>query len=60
MSVCFFNSLLNGIHSNVLIVVTCYNSPFSSKTSSFVKTSYLPKFLDDKTEILAVRLSKRY
>ena len=33
MSVCFFNSLLNGEYSNLLIVAAFCNSLFSGKTS---------------------------
>ena len=54
MLVCFLNFLLNGEYSNLLVVAVFYNSFFFSKSSSLVKNSYLPTFLDDKTEILAV------
>ena len=60
MPVCFFNLLPKGEYSNLLIVATFSNSPFSSKTSSTVKDSSLLTFLDDKAEILAVYLSKSY
>ena len=60
MSLCYFNSLPNIEFSNLLIVGALSNSPFSSKTSSSVKYSYLPRFSDDKAEILAVCLSKFY
>ena len=58
MSVCAFNSLLNGEYSNLLIVTAFSNSCLSSKTSLHVKNSYSPTLLDDQAEILAVYLSK--
>ena len=60
MSICYFNSLPNGEYSNLFIVAAFYNSPFSFKTPSLVKNSYLPTFPDDKADILAVGLSKLY
>ena len=60
IQVCFFNSLLNGKYSNLLIVAAFSNKSFSSKTPSPVKNSYLLTFPDDKAEILAVCLSKLY
>ena len=55
-----FNSLPNDEYSNLLIVAAFFNSPFSNKTSSLVKNSYLSTFPDDKAEILAVGLSRLY
>ena len=60
MSVCFSNSLLNGEYSNLLIVVGFSNFSFCGKISLSVKNQYLPTLFDDKTEILAVPLSKLY
>ena len=61
MSVCFFfNSQPNCEYSNLLIPAAFSNSPFSGKTSSPVKNSYLPTFPDSKAEVLAVCLSKSY
>ena len=60
MSVYFFKSLFNGEYSNLLIVAAFSNKPFSGKTSSLVKNSYLATFTDDKAEILAVSLYKSY
>ena len=52
MFVYFFNSLPIGEYSNILIVAAFSNSPFSRKTSSPVKFSYLlPTFPDDNAEI---------
>ena len=59
MSVYFFNSLPNDKYSNVLIVAAFSTSPFSGKSSSLVKSSYLPTFRG-KVEILAVCMSKLY
>ena len=56
----FFNSLSHGGYLNLLIVVAFSNSPFSSKTSLYVKNLCLPLFPDDKPKILAVCLSKLY
>ena len=56
MSVCFFNSLPNGEYSSLLFIAAYSSSPFSGKTSSPVKNSYLPTFSDDNGEILAVCL----
>ena len=39
---------------NILITATFSNSPFSGKTSSPVKYSYLPTFPKDKTKTLTV------
>ena len=59
-SVFFFNSQPNCEYSNLLIPAAFSNSPFSGKTSSPVKNSYLPTFPDSKAEVLAVCLSKSY
>ena len=59
MSVCFFKSLPNGEYSNLLIVAAFSSSSLSGKIYSHVKNSYLPKFPDDKAEILAVCLTKK-
>ena len=48
MSVCAFNSLAKGKHSNLFIVAAFSNKSFSSKISLSVKNSYLltlPKLL---------------
>ena len=58
ISVCFFNSLLNGKYSNLLIVAAFSNR--SGKISSSVKSTYLPTFLDDKAEVLAICQAKLY
>ena len=60
MSVCFYNSLPNGEYSNLLILASFSNKSFAVKTSSPVKNFYLPTFLDDNAEILAVCLFKPY
>ena len=60
MPVYFFNSLPNDEYSNLLIVVAFYNSPFSGKTSSLLKNSYLLFSPDDKAKILAVCLFKLF
>lgn len=60
MSVCFLNLLPNGEYSKILIVAVFPNSPFSGKTSSPVKNSYLPTFPDYKEEISVVSMSKSY
>ena len=57
MSVCLFNSLPSGEYSNYLVVAAFSNKPFSSKTSSPVKYSYLPTFPEDKARISPVYLS---
>ena len=60
MLVCFFNSLHNGEHSNLIIVAAFSNYPFSYKTSLPVKNSYLLIFYCDWAEIFAICLSKMY
>ena len=60
MSVCAFNYLPKGKHSNLFIVAAFSSNSFSGKTSLPVKDSYLLTFPDDKAEILAVCLSKSY
>ena len=60
MLVCIFKSLPNGGYSNLLILAAFCSKSFSSKTSSSVKNLYLPTFLDNKGEIVAVCLSKLY
>ena len=60
MLVCTFNSLPIREYLNLFIVTAFPSKSFSGKTSLPVKTSYLRKFPDDKTEILAVCLSKPY
>ena len=60
MSVCTFNSLLKREYSNLLDVAAFFSKSFSGKTSFPVKFSYLLTFPDDKTEVLAVCLSKSY
>ena len=60
MSVCAFNSLPKGKYSNLIIVAAFSNKSFSGKTYFSVKYSYLLTFPDNKTEILAVCLSKLY
>ena len=57
MSICAFNSLPKSEYSN-LFIVTGFSSTFSGKSSLPVKNSYLPKFPNDKTKILAVYLPK--
>ena len=52
------NSLPNGEFSNLLIVAAFSDKSFSVKTSSLVKNLYLIIFPDDRTESLAVCLSK--
>ena len=49
-------------YSNLLIVATFSNSPFSNKTYSPVKDIYIYMltFSDDKSRILAACLSKSY
>ena len=54
MSVCDFNSLLNGEYSNHFIVAAFSSKSFSGKTSLPVKNSYLRTFPDYKAEILTV------
>ena len=58
MLVRFVNSLPNGEFSNLLIVAAFSDKSFSVKTSSLVKNLYLIIFPDDRTESLAVCLSK--
>ena len=58
MPICAFSSFPKGEYSNPSIVAAFSNKSFSSKTSLLVKYSYLPTFPDDKSEILAVCLSK--
>ena len=48
MLVWFFKSLPHGEYLNLLIVAAFSNSPFSGKTSSPAKNSYLLTFPDDK------------
>ena len=45
MPVCFFNSLCNDEHSNLLIATALPNSPFSGKLSSSVKVHIYQHFL---------------
>ena len=58
MLVRFVNSLPTGEFSNLLIVAAFSDKSFSVKTSSLVKNLYLIIFPDDRTESLAVCLSK--
>ena len=58
MLVRFVNSLPNGEYSNLLIVAAFSDKSFSGKISSLVKNLYLIIFPDDRTESLAVCLSK--
>ena len=60
MSVCPFNSLPKGQYSNLFIVAVFSSNYFTGKTSLPVKKLIFTKFPDDKTEILAVCLSKSY
>ena len=54
------NYLSNDEYSNLLIIEAFTKKYFSSKTSSPVKHSYLLAFPDDKSETVAVCLSKSY
>ena len=47
-------------YSYLLIVAALSNKSLSGKTSSAVKKSYLPTFLEDEAEILTVCLSNFY
>ena len=58
MSVCAFNSLPKGEYSKLFIVAAFSSKSFSGKTTLSVKNLYLLTFPEDKTEILAVCLSK--
>ena len=58
MSVCLFNSLTNGVYSNILIIAAFCNILFSGKISPPIKNSYLLTFPDDKAKALALCLSK--
>ena len=58
MSACFYSSLPSGEYSNASIVVAFSNIPTSGEMSSSIKNSYLPTFLQDKFNFLAVFLSK--
>ena len=60
MSICYFNSEPNSEYSNLLIAAALSSKSFSDKASLPVKNLYLPTFLDDKSEVLAVCLSKLY
>ena len=60
MLFCFFNSLHNCEHSNLLIAAAFSKLLFSGKISALVKSTYLLIFLDDKAKILTVCLSKSY
>ena len=53
-------SLPNGEYSIFLIVVAFSDKSFSSKTTFYVKSLYLPLFPDDTARILAVCLSESY
>ena len=52
--------ILKGKYSNLFIVAATSSKSFSGKTSLAVKNSYLLAFPDDKTEILAVCLSRSH
>ena len=52
ISVSFSNSLPNDEYANLLIVAAFSNSPISGKTSSLVKKLCLPKFPDDRGDIV--------
>ena len=58
MSIFFSNSLTKSEYSNLLIVEAFSYGPFSIKTLSPIKNSYLLTFPDDKAEISVVCLSK--
>ena len=58
MSVYGFKSLPNSKYSNLLLVAAFSSNSFSGKTSSSFKNSYLPRFSDNKAEILVVYFSK--
>ena len=60
MSVCVFNSLLNGKYSNLSNAAALPSKSFSGKKSSPIKNLYLLMFPDDKSKILAICLSKLY
>ena len=60
MPVCAFNSLPNRKYSNLFIVAAFSSKSFSGKTYLPVKNSHLLTLPNDKTEILAVCLSKSY
>ena len=57
MSVCIFNSLPNGVYSNLFIVAAFPKKTCSGETSLLGKNSYLLTYPDDKAEILAVCLT---
>ena len=58
--VCFFNSLPTDEYSIFLMIGSFFNSPFSGKTSSLVRNSYLSVIYDHKTETSAVSLSNSH
>ena len=60
MSVCFLNSMLNGVYSNLLIVACFSSNSSDGKKSLLVKNLYLQTFPDHKVENLAVCLFKSY
>ena len=58
VSVYVVNSLPNSEYSNLLLVAVFSFNSFPGKTSSSFKNSYLPRFSDNKAEILVVYFSK--